>query len=143
MFAKGEAASGAGKAGLYAALKGSGATLLTMARSRLELLGVELQEEKARTLRLLLLGLTAVFLAGVAVVLGVILLATLFWEQRVAVFALGTALFALAAFLAVRHLLHTAARPTPVFQSSLAELEADIRALRQMAREAPDEPSRD
>lgn len=116
--------------GLYAALKGSSATLLAMARTRLELLGLELQEEKARTLRLLLLGLAAAFCAGIGLVLAVVLIAVLFWESRVAVFAAGCALFLAAAFVCWNAFSRVLARPRPVFEHTLAELSADVEALK-------------
>ena len=72
-------------AGLFAALKNIAATLLATGRTRFELLSTELEEEKLRAIRLLIMAQAMVFCLGVATLLLVGLLALLFWDNKVAV----------------------------------------------------------
>ena len=57
--------------GLFAALKGIAATLLVSGKTRLELLGNEIEEEKLRAIHLLLLAQSMAFCLAVGVLLGV------------------------------------------------------------------------
>lgn len=120
----------AGSEGLFASVKHLAATLVAMGRTRLELLGNEIAVEKQRFMSLFLLSQVLVLCLILGVILGVVLLALLFWEQRVLVVG-GMALFflGLAGYLYIRvqRLLHP---PESVFDSSLAELEEDLRQLR-------------
>ena len=69
------------------------ATLLAMAQTRLELLGNEVEVEKLRLLRMLLLAQALMFTALVAVLLSVSFLTLWLWEFRLGVLALCIALF--------------------------------------------------
>lgn len=123
--------------GLFSRLKGLSATLLATGRTRLELLGNEIEEEKLRALRLLLLALAAIFCAGVAVLLLVVLFAVAFWESRVLVIGGFAALFVALCGLLVFAMGKAAKRSEPVFAHSLAELEEDLRQLKAAARNEP------
>ena len=79
--------------GLYAALKGIPATLLTVVRTRLQLFGNELQTAKLHVLRELSLVLAMVAFAGLGIVLAVVLMLSLLWDQRVAVLSCLSVLF--------------------------------------------------
>jgi uncharacterized membrane protein YqjE len=116
--------------GLFAAVKNLAATLVAMGRTRLELLGNEVEAEKLRALRLLLLTQALMFCLGLGVLLGVVLIVLLMWDQRIAVVGVFTALFiglAVYFYAAIRHALR---RPEPVFAASLAELKEDLRQLK-------------
>ena len=116
--------------GLLAAVKDIAATLLATGRTRLELLGNEIEEEKLRAIRLLLMAQAMVFCLGVGTLLLVGLLALLFWDSRLFVVGGLTCLFLLLAgffYRAFQGLLH---RSKPAFTTSLAELEEDIRQLK-------------
>ncbi|MGE5472261.1 MAG: phage holin family protein [Bacteroidota bacterium] len=125
-----EAGGEAGRQGLFAALKNIVATLVAIGKTRAELLVTELEEEK---IRLLLLGSKAIgaaFLLIVGIILAICCFALIFWEQRVLVFGIFAALFIAGGMLLVRSMQTQAARPSQLFRSSLAELEADVAELR-------------
>lgn len=124
--------------GLLAATRNSAATLLTSGRTRLELLGNELREEKLHALHLLLIAQMGAFCLMVGTLLAVLLLTVLFWNERVALLAILTAVFlagGLAFFLTLRHLSH---RSRHLFKTSLGEIGEDIRQLKGTARNEPE-----
>jgi len=124
-----------GGEGLFAALRNLVATVVAIGRTRLELLGTELQEEKVRLLSALVSGVGALFLLGLGIVLGVACLAAAFWEHRVFILggfagvSLGVAIYLV--FQAKRLI----SQPTNLFHSSLAELDADLARLRHEIRD--------
>jgi uncharacterized membrane protein YqjE len=125
--------SGAGEAGgLLAALRNTSATLIATARTRVELAGNELETERLRLFQSLILGISALFCLGVAVLLLVGLVLALHWESRVVLlagFGLG--------FLVVGALLYAAMKRSngrrQAFAATIAELEEDLRQLRAAA----------
>lgn len=125
----------AGRPGLFAALKNILATLLSIGRTRAELLAVEIEEEKYRLIAMWAKAIGAAFLIALGVIMAVFSLALAFWEQRVLVFGLFAALFLGVAALLVLSLRQQAKVPSRLFRSSLAELDADIAQLRGSGRE--------
>lgn len=121
------------RAGFFAALKRLLATLLASGRARLELLSVELEEEKIRVLDLLVSALAAVFFIALAIVLGIVFLAVAYWEQRVLVFGGACALTLLIGVVLVLRIRGLTAKPSKLFRSSLAELDKDLDALREQS----------
>lgn len=121
---------GAGEAGgLLAALRNTAATLIDTARTRVELAGNELEAERLRLVQSLILGISALFCFGVAVLLLVALVLALNWESRVsllAAFGVG--------FLVAGALLYAAMKRAngrrQAFAATIAELEEDLRQLR-------------
>ena len=71
--------------GVFAAALNIATTLLASGKTRLELLGNEIEEEKLRAIHLVLMAQGMVFCFGVATLLSVGLLAAVFWESRLAV----------------------------------------------------------
>ncbi len=116
--------------GLVASLGNLVTTLVTMAQTRLELLGNEVEVEKLRMLRMLLLAQALMFSTLVAVLLGTAFLTLWLWEFRLAVLAFCIALSILAAWLAYRALMRMTERPQSPFETSLSELQEDLRRLR-------------
>jgi uncharacterized membrane protein YqjE len=57
-------------------------TLLTTVHTRLELISVEVEEELVRFSSYLLLALVTLFFAGIAVLLGIFLVVSLFWDTH-------------------------------------------------------------
>lgn len=118
------------EAGLFASLRGLSATAVALLRTRLELLGTELEEEKLRLLGLLAYAAVAFFFLGCGVVLLAIFLTVLWWDSN-RLLAIGsvTTLFlccgGAAAFQAQRLL----RRKSGLFAASLAELAQDRAAL--------------
>ena len=120
--------------GLFATLKNLAATLLSSGRTRLELLGNEIEAEKLRAMHLLLMAQAMVFCFGVGVLLAVAWLTALFWESRTFLLAGFAVLFIVLGSFFWRTFQRTAQRSEPVFASSLAELEEDLRQLKAAAR---------
>lgn len=117
-------------AGLLAALRNIGATLLGSAQTRLALLGNEIEVQKVQLLRLLMLAQALLVCAVIGVLLTIALLALLWWEQRLLVLGVAAAAFLLAAGWFYRALmggLHEAESP---FAATLAELQEDMRQLK-------------
>lgn len=117
-------------AGLLSALRGAAATLLATCKTRLDLLSNEIEVEKLRAIRLLLLAQAMAFCFAVGIVLAVALLAVLFWEQRLAVLPLGALLFLVLGVVLLARLKAEAKRRDRIFSASVAELEEDVRQLR-------------
>lgn len=120
-----------GREGLFASVKNTLATLLTIGRTRLELLVTELEEEKLRLMSLWSKAIGAAFLLAVGVIMAVFCLALAFWEYRILVFGLFAAVFIGGALLLVASLRRQVAEPSKLFRTSLNELEADAALLRQ------------
>lgn len=122
--------------GFTAAAQRLATTLLASGRTRLELLGNELEEEKLRLIRVALLGQALMLCAGIAAVLGFALLALSFWEQRLVIIGGGALVFLAAAVLFYSALQRALKRSRPMFDASVAELEEDLRQLKAAMREA-------
>ncbi|MFT3718530.1 phage holin family protein [Pseudorhodoferax sp.] len=128
-------------AGPVGALRRVLTTALGMGRTRLELLGNELQIEKHRALQQLVRAVLAVFCICMALVLGVVLVVTVWWEQRVAVLGGLIALFLLVAAGLAQSLRKARSRQEHPFAASLAELQEDLSQLKAATHHAaPQEP---
>lgn len=112
-------------------LRRLGTSLLTLGRIRLELLAIEVQEEKERIAGLVLWAVLAALLAGFAVLMLLVLAVVALWDSH-PLLALGaaSAVLVAAAGLALRQLKALTAQPATLFQASLAELRDDADALR-------------
>lgn len=123
-------AESASRAGLYASLKGllgSGTALL---KNRLELLGVELAEERERLLALLLWGTVAFVGLAAGLVFLAVLITVLLWENnRLLALGVFSALFLGAGVYALSMVSRLARSGSKLFAASLAELERDGAAL--------------
>ena len=124
-----ERTPGASK-GLLESLTILAGTLVAIAHTRLDLLSVDLEEERAHLLSLLVLTLAALFCLGIGVVLVTILLVVAFWDTH-RLLALG----ALAGFYLVIGMgvwafaLHKARTKPGLFAASLSELFKDRQQL--------------
>lgn len=110
------------------------ATLTGTIHTRLELVSVELEEELNRFSSLLLWSLTALFCAGIAVLLSILLLVACFWDtHRLTVLSGLLAAFAGAA-VALGLWLRRSLRNKPrLLSHTLAELQKDTAALQEAA----------
>lgn len=115
--------------GLFTALKSIAANLLASGKTRLELLGNEIEEEKLRAIQLLLMAQGMVFCFAVGVLLAVALLAVLFWDSRQLVLGASAALFLVLGGVFYARFKRLTRRQEPVFSASLAELQEDLRQL--------------
>ena len=123
------------ESGAWSAAKTKAVTLLAIGQTRLELLGNELELGRLSAMRQLMLALAMMFCIGLGVVLAIVGLALLFWEQRLMVVALAGALvWALAVYFYFG--LRQGAKTTePLFSASLAELQEDLRQLKAATRD--------
>ena len=100
-------------------------------QTRLELLGIELAEEKERVIAVLFLGLAAMMLSMMALTSLSVLIAIAFWDtyrwQALAAITIVYALAALVCALRARTDLRDA---PPVFEATLHEFEKDRDAFR-------------
>ena len=106
-------------------------SVFAILQTRLELIGIELAEEKDRLLGVLFLGLAAMMLATMALIALTALIAIAFWDTyRWQALAGITAVYAIAALvcaLKARSGLHNAPL---VFEATLAEFEKDREIFR-------------
>jgi uncharacterized membrane protein YqjE len=106
------------------------ATLVEMARTRIELGATELAEERLRLAQQALAAVLTLFCLGLGLVLGVLGLA--WWagpERGAAVLGVAAALALAAAALAVAWWRRVARQRVPLLQETLTQLRADARAL--------------
>ena len=131
---------GGANSGLFAALTSIAATLLASGKTRLELLGNEIEEEKLRAVHLILLAQGMVFCFGVGTLLAVALLTALYWDNRLLVLSFSSGFFMIIGGFFYTLFKRSTVRPRKVFAASLAELQEDLRQLKAAAgHESPSE----
>lgn len=112
-------------------LRRLGTSLLTLSRIRLELLAIEVQEEKDRIAGLLVWSVLAALLAGFGLLMLLVLITVALWDSyRLLALACSTVVLIAAAVFAVLKVKGLVDRPSTLFQASLAELREDADALR-------------
>ncbi len=116
------------------ALRRLAASALALGRIRLELLSIEVQEEKQRLAALLFWAVLAALATGFALVF-VAITATLWWWEthRLWVLSVATLAFGLVSAIGVFKLRALADSGSTLFRTSLAELRSDEAALRTSA----------
>jgi uncharacterized membrane protein YqjE len=117
--------------GLFSSLRSLAGTGVALLHTRLELLSVEVQEEKLRLFSLLAYGAAAFVLLAFGLLFLAAFITVLLWDSH-RLLALGAfaAIFLAgggAAFIAMRAVART---PSKLFAASLAELAEDYAALR-------------
>ena len=123
---------------MFGALKNISGTLLAIFQTRLSLLGNELQAQKILLMQLLVLLLAMLFCSGLAVLSGLGLVVSLWWEQRVLVLGVSVTVFvavALGCYLRLQSLLNPG---EALFGTSLAALQDDLTQLRAMTQTGKD-----
>ena len=123
--------------GAWSAVMDKASTLLAVGQTRLALLGNELEVGRVTAMRLLMLAQALLFCVVLGVVLTVIALALLFWEQRLLVVAVAGTLVWLLAWYFYLALRQGAKKTEPLFAASLAELQEDLRQLKAAAEHGP------
>ena len=123
--------------GLFAALKNVAGTLLASGKTRLELLGNELEEQKLYVIRLFLLFQGLVLCLGVTVLLVVALITAVFWDSRVLVLGVFVGIFFVLCGVFYAMVRRAMQRPEKIFSASIAELEEDLRQLKAAAGYEP------
>lgn len=118
---------GAGK-GLFESLGTLGATLVAIVQTRLDLLSLDLEEERAHLFSLLMLALVALFCLGIGALLVTLLLVVAFWEtHRLLVLGSLAGLFLTMGAAAWGYARHKAGTKPRLFAASMAELAKDRR----------------
>jgi uncharacterized membrane protein YqjE len=116
--------------GILTSLRQFADGLLGSAKDRLELFSVELQEEKLRVFRILILINAAIFSAFLALTFLSILVIYLFWDSaRVYVLGGFTLVYFLAFFFLVRAVKKFVSKQPVPFEATRSELAADQAAL--------------
>lgn len=117
--------------GLVASAKRLGSSFLGLLQTRIELLAVELQEEKLRALDLLALMTAAIAFAVGAILLAIGTLAWFLWQQAgyagLIGLTLATAIAAVTMFILMRRRIVRGRQP---FSATTAEFRKDVEWLR-------------
>ena len=117
--------------GMRGTLRRLGETLLTTLRNRLELFGVELQEEQAWLLSTLIWAAAATFLGVITVVLAIISIVWLTPESSRPWVLIGlTVLFGFLSANAIASLRRQISAKPPAFEATTTELKKDIQWIR-------------
>ncbi|HZN24223.1 MAG TPA: phage holin family protein [Burkholderiales bacterium] len=112
--------------GILASLRRLGSTLLATLHSRAELLGYELERERARVTRLVVLGVVAFFFLLLGAIAATIFFVLLFWEsQRLVVLGFLTLLYLAIAGGIFVYIKREAGRAKRPFSSTLEQLQKD------------------
>ncbi|MEF8699521.1 MAG: phage holin family protein [Candidatus Accumulibacter sp. UW20] len=120
--------------GFVQASRNSAATLLASGRTRLELLGNELREEKLRAIRLAIASLLVILCLVLAIILAVALLVVVYWDNRVPLLAGLSALFLAACVFLYLPLRRSLRSGRPLFAASIDQLGEDLRHLKGVVR---------
>lgn len=116
--------------GLFASTRGLLGTGVTLLHNRLELLGVELAEERVRLVSLLAYGGAAFLCLAAGLIFLAIFLTVLLWESnRLLALGVFSALFLGAGVASVTLAMSLARSGSKLFSASLAELRRDREAL--------------
>jgi uncharacterized membrane protein YqjE len=124
MFGEGE--------GIVADVKGLASTGLRALRTRLELVSIEVAQEKAWAARFIVVSIAALYLATFGLMLAIF--ALVLWasdENRPAILAGFAVLFIAAGSGAFWYVVSAARQRTPMLQDTIAVLKGDEQALRQ------------
>ena len=130
-----EAAGGAGSqaGGLLDSVKALARSLLALGQTRLEILGSEIEEQRAILLREVLLAVIAAFCLGLGIVFAALFFVFLFWDNpalRLAVICIFALVF-LAAGAVLMVMARAAGRDRPrTFSATAEELARDRETLR-------------
>jgi len=117
--------------GLGSALRRLGATFFALVHTRIELLTTELQRERVRITRLLLLAIVALFFLTLGAITLTVFVIALFWDTPYRLLAIGllTLLYLGVAVGLALFARREAAHGTKPFSASLAQLKKDREQL--------------
>jgi uncharacterized membrane protein YqjE len=108
-----------------------GASLLALGRIRLELLAIEVHEEKERIAALLLWSVLTALMTGFGTLFAAIFVTVALWDtHRLAALGVSALLFIGIAVVGALRVRRLAGSGSTLFQSSIAELRDDSAALR-------------
>lgn len=104
-------------------------SIIGIAQTRLEILATEIEEERIRLEQLLLTGALALFSLGVGVLLLVVFIVVVFWQQRLLVLGGLAVLFFAVGIIFARAFRKQSRQASPLFSASAAELAKDRELL--------------
>lgn len=108
-----------------------GASFLALGRIRLELLAIEVQEEKERAVAMLFWAVLGALVGGFGLVFGALLLTVALWDShRLLALGLASGLFIALAAYGLWRVGQLSSGGATLFSASLAELASDERVLR-------------
>jgi uncharacterized membrane protein YqjE len=119
------------RSGIVGDVKGLVSTGLRAVRTRLELVAIELKEEKAWAVRFLVIAVAALYLLSFGFLLAIFALVV--WtaeENRPLILGAFAGVFLLAGAAGVAYILSASKGRTPLFQETIAVLKGDEEALR-------------
>lgn len=125
--------------GIVGDVKGLASTGLRAVRTRLELLAIEITEEKAWAVRFLIVALAALYLLGFGLLLAIFALVV--WasaENRPAILAAFAGVFLLLGAGGLAYILAASRQRHPIFTETIAVLKGDELALGAGLRAAGD-----
>jgi uncharacterized membrane protein YqjE len=99
-------------------------TGIALVQNRLELVALELQEEKSRAISIIVLGATLIFLGFMGVIALMLTLVFLFWEHALIVMGGFTGVFLLGALVVFLVLKGKLKKPIP-FSETISQLKKD------------------
>jgi len=111
-------------------LKGLAGTGVRAVRTRLELLAIEVKEEKAWIVRLLIVAVAALYLLTFGLLLGIFALAL--WaseENRPLILAAAAGFFLAGGIAGAAYIVVTSKKRHPIFQNTIAVLKGDEEGL--------------
>ncbi len=114
------------RGGLLASLRGLAVTGLALLQTRLELLAVEIQEEKTRSVSLAAYSVATVILLGAGAIFLAAFITVLLWDSnRLLALGILSALFLGGGLVCLSIVRRLATTPSGLFAGSLAELAKD------------------
>jgi uncharacterized membrane protein YqjE len=117
---------------LFGDVKGLASTGLRAVRTRLELLAIELKEEKAWAVRFLVVAVAALYLLTFGILLAIFALALWASEaNRPAILGAAAFIFLGAGLGGVLYIVTQSKKRHPIFQETIAILKGDEKALQQ------------
>src|SRR5262245_48542894 len=116
-------------------LRALAATGLRAVRTRLELLGIELKEEKAWLVRFLVVAIAALYLVTFGLLLAVRALVLFASEEnRPAILGIGAGVFLLAGFGGAGYIWLASRKRHPILEETIAVLKGDEKGLQDLLR---------
>jgi uncharacterized membrane protein YqjE len=116
--------------GLFDSLRALLATLVSMAHTRVELFGTEIEEELRRVVALVIGGMAVLALSSLALMFSAVVVIAAFWDtHRIAAAACVAAGFIVAALVSFFVVRARTQRQSRLLASTLGELERDLQQL--------------
>ena len=114
------------RGGLFESLRAFATTLVSVGRTRLELLSLDIEEERVWLSSMLLWTLGAMFCAALSIVLILLFIVVVFWDtHRLLALGIPAMLLMLCALVAGKIVLDKARAKPRLFAGSIAELSRD------------------